>query len=107
MEQSAAVYLDGKLVATLYEKPYSLTLSGDELSGAKTLSVRVSSSCENRIAYMDRNNIPWRIFYNANVAGRTPESRGADGMFSAAKWTTVPCGLMGPGKLIPQTVSEQ
>lgn len=107
VEQSAAVYLDGKLVATLYEKPYSLTLSGDELSGAKTLSVRVSSSCENRIAYMDRNNIPWRIFYNANVAGRTPESRGADGMFSAAKWTTVPCGLMGPVKLIPQTVSEQ
>ena len=107
VEQSAAVYLDGKKVATLYEKPYSLTLKSADLAGVKTLSVRVSSSCENRIAYMDRNNIPWRIFYNVNVAARTPESRGEDGLFSAARWSTVPCGLMGPVKLIPLRVSEQ
>ena len=107
VEQSAAVYLDGKKVATLYEKPYSLTLKSADLAGVKTLSVRVSSSCENRIAYMDRNNIPWRIFYNVNVAARTPESRGEDGLFSAARWSTVPCGLMGPVKLIPLRVLEQ
>ena len=50
---------------------------------------------------MDRNEMPWRIFYNANIAARTPQSRGADGYFSAARWEVQPSGLLGPVALTP------
>lgn len=96
VRNSARVYLDDQFVGAVIGSPYELTLSGEQVQKGGVLKVLVSSSSENRIAYMDRNNIPWRIFYNANIAARTPQSRGADGFFSAASWESVPSGLLGP-----------
>jgi hypothetical protein len=53
----------------------------------------------NRIAYMDRNNLPWKIFYNVNMPARKKENA-RDGIFSAADWPPVHSGLKGPVVLI-------
>lgn len=93
---SAAVYLGGKYLGTVFKKPYAVVLDKETAAKGGELKVVVSNGMENRISWMDRNEMPWRIFYNANIAARTPQSRGADGYFSAARWDVQPSGLIGP-----------
>jgi hypothetical protein len=45
--------------------------------------------------------VAWKKFYNTNFPARLGANRGADGMFSAAKWTPQPSGLAGPVTLTP------
>lgn len=98
---SAAVYLDGEYLGTVFKTPYSVVLDKEKAARGGELKVVVSNSMENRIAWMDRNEMPWRIFYNANIAARSPMSRGADGFFSAVRWPVQPSGLIGPVTLTP------
>ena len=98
--ESAAVYLDGEYLTTLLEKPFSVVLTAEQAARGGELKVVVSNLMENRISWMDRSGIPWRIFYNANIAPRGP-SRGPDGYFSAARWDIEPSGLLGPVTLTP------
>ena len=100
MRESAAVWLDGKYLGTVFKKPYVLTLTSEQVARGGELTVRVSGSSENRISYMDRSGIKWRIFYNANIAPRGA-SRGPDGYFSAAGWAVEDSGLLGPVTLTP------
>ena len=101
VRESAAVWLDGEYLGTVFKKPYSLVLTPEQAARGGELVVRVSNSCENRISYMDRSGIKWKIFYNANIAPRGG-SRGPDGFFSAAKWPVEDSGLLGPVTLTPQ-----
>jgi hypothetical protein len=52
----------------------------------------------NRIAYMDRNNIPWKIFYNTNMPARKRENV-KNGLFDASAWKPLPSGLSGPSNI--------
>ena len=111
VRNSAAVYLDGEYLGTVFKKPYAVKISAEKLAKGGELTVRVSNSMENRISWMDRNHMPWRILYNANIAARTAQSRGADGLFSAENWDIVDSGLLGPVTLaalepITPTASE-
>jgi len=45
--------------------------------------------------------VEWKKFYNINMSARLPENRGADGLFTAAKWEPRPSGLLGPVTLTP------
>ena len=101
VRESAAVWLDGEYLGTVFKKPYAVTLTADQVSKGGELTVRVSSSMENRIRYMDRAGIPWRIFYNANIQARLPQDRGEDGFFTARGWEVQPSGLLGPVVLRP------
>lgn len=96
VRNSAAVYLDGKYVGTVFKKPYTVVLTNEQLAKGGTLTVSVSSSMENRISWMDRSGQQWRVFYNANIQARRPENRGADGYFTAAGWDIQDAGLLGP-----------
>jgi hypothetical protein len=49
---------------------------------------------------MDRNNIPWKIFYNTNMPARRRENA-KNGIFTAADWKPMPSGLMGDVTLTP------
>lgn len=106
VRESAAVYFDGEYVGTVFKKPYSVRLSKEQLAKGGKLCVRVSSSMENRIRYMDRNKMVWRNLYNANIAARTAHSRGADGFFSAERWEVEDCGLLGPVTLSALKTAE-
>lgn len=107
VRESASVWFDGAYVGTVFKKPFAVMLTQAQVRDGGKLTVKVSNSMENRIAYMDKNNIPWRIFYNANIQARLPEDRGKDGYFTAAGWETVDSGLLGPVTITPmKTISE-
>lgn len=106
VRESAAVWLDGEYLGTVFKKPYSVILTPEQAAAGGELRVRVSGSMENRIADMDRRGEVWRIFYNANIAARTRESRGEDGFFSAAGWGMEDSGLLGPVTLTPLKAVE-
>jgi hypothetical protein len=53
----------------------------------------------NRIADMDRKDIPWKIFYNINMSARRKENV-LNGVFDAGHWKPVNSGLAGPVRLL-------
>lgn len=106
VHETAAVYINDEYMGTLLGEPFALEIPLDKLKEDSVLKVRVSNSMENRISYMDRKGMEWRIFYNANIQARTPDSRGKDGLFSAASWEVKPSGIIGPVTLTPLSVTR-
>jgi hypothetical protein len=98
---SARVTLNGEELGTLIAGPFTINIPADKLRDQNTLEVLVSNLMANRIADMDRHDVPWKRFYNANVAAHDPENRGPNNVFSAAKWKPRPSGLIGPVTLTP------
>ncbi len=101
VRETASVWLDDEYLGTVLSEPFAVYLGREQAAAGGVLRIRVSNSMENRISYMDRNGIPWKNFYNANIQARLPEDRGPDGYFTAAKWETVDSGLLGPVTLTP------
>ena len=64
----------------------------------------VTNLSANRIRDLDVRGAPWKKFYNVNFPARYPENRGADGLFSAARWEPLESGLLGPVTLTPVAV---
>lgn len=106
VHETAAVYIDDEYMGTLLGEPFVLEIPSEKLKEDTTLKIRISNSMENRISYMDREGIEWRIFYNANIQARTPDSRGKDGLFSAASWKIKPSGLIGPISITPLAIAQ-
>ncbi|MBN2165049.1 MAG: hypothetical protein JW717_02110 [Marinilabiliaceae bacterium] len=103
----ADVYLNGKLLAKLIGPDYKVILDSNLLLPENKLSITVTNSMANRIAYMDRNNIEWRKFYNTNFQTRIVKDKGNDGYFSAANWTPEESGLFGPVTLTELTIIDK
>ncbi|MFT2010443.1 glycosyl hydrolase [Pontibacter sp. 13R65] len=101
VEESARVILNGKELSTLIGPTYQLTIPDRLLQKKNMLEVHVSNSMANRVAYMDRNNMEWKKFYNINMAARRAENRDKNGGFTAAKWEPRASGLIGPVLLTP------
>lgn len=100
VNETAEVILNGKTIATLVGPVYRTWIAPQDLQANNKLEILVSNLMANRIAYMDRNNMPWKIFYNINMQARKRENL-KDGVFSAAEWTPLPSGLSGPVRLLP------
>ena len=64
------------------------------------LEITVANLMANRIAWMDRNDKPWKIFYNTNMPARKKENV-KNGLFYAGEWAPQPSGLLGPVTLTP------
>ena len=64
------------------------------------LEVKVSNLMANRIAWLDRNNIEWKKFYNINFAARLKENT-KNGIFDASAWQPRESGLIGPVTITP------
>ena len=102
--QSARVQLNGQNLGTLIGPAYQIYIPKNQLKASNTLTVSVSNGMANRIIDMDRTGQEWKKFYNVNMAARLKENRGDDGLFTAAKWTPVESGLLGPVTLAPVQV---
>lgn len=98
---SARVALNGREIAALIAPPWRVAIPAADLLAQNDLVVTVTNLAANRIADLDRRGVPWKKFYNVNMPARRPENRDANGLFSAAKWTPRPAGLLGPITLIP------
>jgi len=102
--ESARIRLNGRDLGTLIASPYRVVLDASLLKATNTLEVAVTNLSANRIRDLDRRGVSWKKFYNVNFPARYPENRGADGLFSAAKWEPLDSGLLGPVTLTPLSV---
>ena len=101
VRDSARVRLNGQDLGTLIGPGYRLVIASARLLGQNVLEVDVTNQMANRVADLDRRNVPWKRFYNVNFPALLPENRGPDGLFSAARWEPLESGLLGPVTLQP------
>jgi hypothetical protein len=99
--ESARVRLNGRDLGTLIGPSFRVPVDPAQLRAANTLEVSVTNLSANRIRDLDVRGVPWKKFYNVNFPARFPDNRGADGLFSAAKWEPLESGLLGPVTLMP------
>jgi hypothetical protein len=92
---SARVILNGAEIATLIGPDFSVTVDKKLIKKTNILEVKVSNLMANRIAWMDKNKIEWKKFYNINFAARLRENN-KNGIFDASEWKPMESGLMGP-----------
>jgi hypothetical protein len=100
VHETAEVFLNGKKLATLVGPVFQVTVPANALKASNTLEVVVANLMANRIIYMDKNNIPWKIFYNTNMPARKRENA-KNGIFDASEWKPLPSGLVGPVTIAP------
>jgi hypothetical protein len=104
--ESCDVFINGEKVATLVGPVYSVIVPAKKLKRANTLRVEVSNSMANRIIEVDKSGAEWKKFYNTNFPSRLAENRGADGLFTPAKWSPRVSGLMGPVTITPMKLKK-
>lgn len=104
--ESCDVFINGEKVATLVGPVYSVIVSAKKLKRTNTLRVEVSNSMANRIIEVDKSGAEWKKFYNTNFPSRLAENRGADGLFTPAKWSPRVSGLMGPVTVTPMQLKK-
>ena len=95
VRESARVRINGQAVATLIAVPYRCLVGKYLRLGVNTLEVEVTNLPANRIADMDRRDVPWRIYKDANIVNIHYKKD------NYGKWEPVPSGLLGPVHLIP------
>ncbi len=100
VHETAEVILNGKKIATLIGPTFQCIIPSSLFQQTNKLEIIVANLMANRIAYMDRNNIPWKIFYNINMPARKKENVN-NGLFDASNWKPLPSGLLGPVTLTP------
>ncbi len=100
VHETAEVFLNGKRITTLIGPSFQCIIPSSVFQQKNKLEVIVANLMANRIAYMDRNNIPWKIFYNTNMPARRRENV-KNGLFDASSWKSLPSGLLGPVTITP------
>jgi len=96
VHETAEVFLNGKTLGTLIGPDFKLKIAVEDLKQNNALQIVVANLMANRIIYMDKNNLPWKIFYNTNMPARKRENVGKNGLFDASNWKPLPSGLLGP-----------
>lgn len=94
---SARVYVNGQELTTLYSRPFRAVLDAPLRDRDNELVIEVTNLMANRIADLERRNIPWRKFFFVNV--NYEEGARFDG-------PPMPSGLLGPVRLIPLKAAE-
>ena len=97
VNESARIWLNGEYVGSSWCFPFKLRI-GDNLKESKNiLEIDITNLAANRIADMDRRNIPWKNFHDINFVSIKYEP------FDASSWPLLDSGLKGPVKLLPAT----
>ncbi|HTE24585.1 glycosyl hydrolase [Flavitalea sp.] len=100
VKETANIMLNGKNFGGLIGPGFKIVIDKKDLLPQNNLEITVSNLMANRIIYMDRNHLPWKIFYNTNMPARKKENS-KEGLFDASGWKPVPSGLGGPVTLTP------
>ncbi|HEY8690930.1 MAG TPA: glycosyl hydrolase [Chitinophagaceae bacterium] len=95
VNETAEIILNGKKLTTLIGPYFSVIIPSSDIKENNKLEIIIANLMANRIAYMDRNNIPWKKFYNTNMPARKRENS-KNGLFDASNWEPMPSGLSGP-----------
>ena len=95
VRESARVRVNGHDVTTLWALPYRCLVGRYLKPGENVLGVEVTNLPANRIAEMDRKQVPWRKFKDINIATINYKKG------NYAHWQPMESGLLGPVRLIP------
>lgn len=95
VRESARVRINGKEAGTAWCVPFQLAVGKYLQQGKNVVEVEVTNLPANRIAELDRQQVPWRRFKEINVVDLNYKKTGY------AHWAPVPSGLNGQVKLIP------
>lgn len=106
VQQSARVKLNGRYVGILIGPAYKVFIDQSLFEENNELEIEVANLMANRIAYMDRENIPWKKFYNVNFPARSGSNRNKQGLFDASDWLPSDSGLLGPVTITPVNLME-
>jgi hypothetical protein len=98
--ESARVIINGKEQTVLIGPRFTVIIGEKDLKSKNSLEIEVSNLMANRVAYLDRNNIQWKKFYNINMAARMRENT-KNGIFDASEWPPRESGLLGPVTITP------
>jgi hypothetical protein len=98
--ESARVKINGTEVAVLIGPDFQVIIDKKMLKGTNTLEIAVSNLMANHIAYLDRNKVNWKKFYNVNFSARLRENN-KNGIFDASSWQPRESGLIGPVTITP------
>ena len=98
VRESARVYVNGSFVGCSWAVPFVLECGDVFREGKNDIRIEVTNLPANRIAWMDRQGIPWRKFHNINVVDIKYKHTTYDG------WDPVPSGLA--SKVVLLQVSE-
>ncbi|MFB6319532.1 glycosyl hydrolase [Saccharicrinis sp. FJH54] len=101
VNETAEVFLNGNSLGTLTGPDFTLVIDSATIQDQNKLEIFVTNRMANRIIYMDKHQMPYRIFYNINFAAHLRENAGPDGKFTAINWEPLPSGLTGPVVLTP------
>lgn len=100
VHESARIRLNGKEIAVLLGPSYEIFIPKTDLKENNKLEVEVTNLMANRMAYMDKNNLLYKKFYNVNFPARFKENRDENGIFTAKNWSPKPSGIVGRVSLI-------
>ncbi|MBK8090323.1 MAG: glycoside hydrolase family 2 protein [Chitinophagaceae bacterium] len=100
VNETAEVFLNGKRITTLIGPVFQCVIPASAFQQTNKLEIIVANLMANRISYMDRNNLPWKIFYNTNMPARKRENV-KNGLFDASVWKPLSSGLLGPVTITP------
>ncbi len=95
VRESARVRINGKEAGTAWCVPFQLSVGKYLKPGKNSIEVEVTNLPANRIAELDRQQVPWRRFKEINVVDLNYKKTGY------AHWAPLPSGLNGLVKLIP------
>jgi hypothetical protein len=93
--ESTRIFLNGSEIAVLIGPDYQIVIQNSQLKSKNILEIKVSNLAANRIAYLDRNNVSWKKFYNTNFPARLRQNS-KNGLFDASAWLPRESGLIGP-----------
>jgi len=93
--ESARIYLNGSEISGLIGPYYQTIIPIPLIKSKNTLEIKVSNLAANRIAFLDRNKVNWKKFYNTNYPARLRQNS-KNGLFDASSWPSRESGLIGP-----------
>lgn len=101
VRENAEVFVNGKYAGTAICAPFRLNIGHCIRSGENTVSIKVRNLPANRIAWMDREGVIWRIFKDVNIAAvNSRQVVTYEQIESYGWWDVVPSGLNSEVKLL-------
>lgn len=96
---TAEVWINGRSIGVSIGPHHILDIPKGILKQHNLIKIQVANLMANRIAYMDRHGLPWKIFYNINMSAKSKDNL-KNGVFDASHWSTRQSGLNGPVQLL-------
>ena len=91
---TARVFLNDAPAAMSWCAPHLVDISGQLKPGPNQIAIEVTNLAANRIADLDRRNVPWKNFHEINFVNIDYQP------FDGSKWPPLDSGLLGPVRLI-------